>query len=358
MMAHSNARMIRHECLSLTFAVTCLLACSGLAQSPPSYIIRGKVLDVSGRAMPGVRVCAHPVKRQTGEGSMCAGSDPRGNFVIRPRASGEYQVVASKEGYVAPLLPFFRHPEVPTTETIIDESNPDVSVSITMPPKNGALSGRAVDGATNLPIERVDFVMCHVDSPQTCFRVSAKDANGRFRVATPHVPFILSIVADGYEDWFGLGGSGKADRMFVDSDTTTELHVYLRRRMEATAKALNDAEKLPGVYLAAPAQLSPGDNAEFNYFPRATTLEWAPLEGAVSYAVEVDYCQGGGKNGKECVSPQPLVMKGTPAAAGITDTTYKFTFLGAQPGRWRVWAVDKDGREGFKSPWRKFVYLR
>ena len=32
-------------------------------------------------------------------------------------------------------------------------------------------------------------------------------------------------------------------------------------------------------------------------------------------------------------------------------------FVGAQPGRWRVWAVDKEGREGFKSPWRLFVYL-
>jgi len=34
----------------------------------------------------------------------------------------------------------------------------------------------------------------------------------------------------------------------------------------------------------------------------------------------------------------------------------EFSFVGAQPGRWRVWAVDKEGREGFKSPWRRYVY--
>jgi hypothetical protein len=32
--------------------------------------------------------------------------------------------------------------------------------------------------------------------------------------------------------------------------------------------------------------------------------------------------------------------------------------MGAQPGRWRVWAMDKDRRPGVKSPWRRFIHSR
>jgi hypothetical protein len=51
-------------------------------------------------------------------------------------------------------------------------------------------------------------------------------------------------------------------------------------------------------------------------------------------------------------------MPDNPLMTKLNSTSYEFGFAGAQPGRWRVWAVDKDGREGFKSPWRTFVYLQ
>lgn len=51
-------------------------------------------------------------------------------------------------------------------------------------------------------------------------------------------------------------------------------------------------------------------------------------------------------------------MTNNPPASGIVSTTYEFEFVGAQRGRWRVWALDKEGREGFKSAWRSFVYLQ
>jgi hypothetical protein len=37
---------------------------------------------------------------------------------------------------------------------------------------------------------------------------------------------------------------------------------------------------------------------------------------------------------------------------------YTFDFVGAQPGRWRVWALDKNGKPGQKSPWWTFHYTR
>jgi hypothetical protein len=42
----------------------------------------------------------------------------------------------------------------------------------------------------------------------------------------------------------------------------------------------------------------------------------------------------------------------------LPNTTIEFMFRGAQPGRWRVWAIDKNGRPGSKSAWQRFVHLK
>ena len=89
---------------------------------------------------------------------------------------------------------------------------------------------------------------------------------------------------------------------------------------------------------------------------RSTTLEWAPVEGAVAYTVEVDFCQGSAKYATSCVAPATHQVN--PVSMPASATTRMYSTLQARPGRWRVWATDKDGREGFKSPWRLFAYLR
>jgi hypothetical protein len=122
------------------------------------------------------------------------------------------------------------------------------------------------------------------------------------------------------------------------------------------ATAMSESEKRAGVHLPAPVQLAPADNAKFKHYPRTTKLEWTPVAGAVSYTVDLDYCEGNQRDRSACVDPQPLILKENPPLKGILGTTYQFLFLGAQPGRWRVWAVDKEGRTGFKSPWRRFFY--
>ena len=45
-------------------------------------------------------------------------------------------------------------------------------------------------------------------------------------------------------------------------------------------------------------------------------------------------------------------------APNLSEATYTFNFVGAQPGCWRVWAVDEQGHEGPKSPWWEFVYTK
>ncbi len=105
--------------------------------------------------------------------------------------------------------------------------------------------------------------------------------------------------------------------------------------------------------LRAPRLTSPADGASFSHYPRRTTLAWQPVPGASSYTVEVDcyqccqtnqWCTDVGRTWKE--------------APGLTSTSYSFDFVGAQPGRWRVWAVDAQGQPGPKSDWWEFRYTR
>lgn len=328
------------------------------AQSRTSYAVSGQVLNDAGRGAPGMRVCAYSLDSNE-RGVLCTRTGADGRFTIRLEVAGRYGLIPddAADGYVPQYLPFWRNPFTPQAEVTVDDQNPGPSVSVALGPKNGVLNGVSVDAATNLPVENVQYVMCHADRPQVCFRGSVKNAEGKFRVSAPHVPFTLKFTADGFEDWLSAEQRGGA-AIRVASGTAVEINVFLTRRKEAAGKAISEAEKQQGVNLAAPAQLSPADGAVFEHFPRATKLEWSPVEGAVSYAVEVDYCRGGERSARECVDPQPHRLKSDPPQSGIAGTTYELNFVGAQPGRWRVWAVDAEGREGFKSPWRTFFYLK
>lgn len=104
--------------------------------------------------------------------------------------------------------------------------------------------------------------------------------------------------------------------------------------------------------LPAPELLSPPSGAVFNIYPRTTTLEWEPVRGAVSYEVERVFVQ----QGQNCPAGSPPVKQST--TDKTAQTTFTFNFIGAQPGCWRVSAVDGQGRVGVASPWWEFVYKR
>lgn len=103
----------------------------------------------------------------------------------------------------------------------------------------------------------------------------------------------------------------------------------------------------------APTPLSPDNGKVFNNFPRTTTLSWKPVTGAVSYIVELD-CMGCCSAGKWCNE----VGKTYKLQSDITRTSYTFDWVGAQKGRWRVWAKKSDGKVTAKSGWREFSYTR
>src|SRR5262249_10335516 len=81
-----------------------------------------------------------------------------------------------------------------------------------------------------------------------------------------------------------------------------------------------------------------------NEFLRKTKATWAPVPDAATYKVEVEY-----QDADSQWHPNSL-------AAESKSTEREFEFVGAQPGRWRVCAVDASGQEGPKSEWRTFRY--
>lgn len=105
------------------------------------------------------------------------------------------------------------------------------------------------------------------------------------------------------------------------------------------------------VILPAPAQLSPADSTVFSHFPRTTTVRWTPVPGAQAYVVELDVGWSDGTWGSEKKDWPTMLRK-------VSGPEYVFEWLGAQPGRWRVWAIDATGQPGDKSPWWGFAYLQ
>jgi hypothetical protein len=103
----------------------------------------------------------------------------------------------------------------------------------------------------------------------------------------------------------------------------------------------------------APEPRDPRSGATFDHFPRTTRLSWDPVPGATSYTVQVD-CFHCCEIGKWCSE----VGKPKIEAAGLRGTTYSFVWVGANLGRWRVWAVAPDGVASKASPWEDFEYTR
>jgi hypothetical protein len=111
--------------------------------------------------------------------------------------------------------------------------------------------------------------------------------------------------------------------------------------------------------LMAPVQSSPADGSVFNYYPRTTTLTWQPVPGAAQYLVETEFCGNSGANFQTCLNDENSTGWVGPTSRGlVTDTTFTFNFVGAQPGQWRVAAIDASGNQGPFSPWWNFVYLQ
>jgi len=99
--------------------------------------------------------------------------------------------------------------------------------------------------------------------------------------------------------------------------------------------------------LAMPVRISPADGAVFNIFPRTIVYLWSAVYGATSYGLEIEYCQPGRV---QCVTWLNTTTAGTTVTNG---------FVGMQPGRWRVWAINgATGATSAKTDWWWFDNLQ
>ncbi len=335
------------------------LSISALAQDP-DFRISGRVFDQSNHGVERVRVCALPIDYAQRPQMPCAVSDADGNFVIIAGRPSQYRILPEKSaaGYHWQQQEFWRNPVLPRLDVTLTQRNTTANVSVPLGEKNGLLTGKLVDAATGLPIENAKFTMCHVANSRICGGTTVKNASGDFSVDTPHVPFTVKVSADGYDEWWGPNGAGRNNSMTVAPGERIEMPCLLRRNQSSVSRALSEPEKDPLKNLPAPVLVSPADRAEFSSVPRHTRLEWQPVDHAVHYMVEIDYCDGRNSAVRECVDPVPFRTTKNAGAVKVQETNYEFDFIGRQPGRWRVWAVDRNGVEGFKSPWRVFFYSK
>jgi hypothetical protein len=324
-----------------------------------AYRIAGQVVDTSGAPAVGVRVCAHPIERGPSFGASCTRSGNEGSFVLDTRAGGRHQVMADDPdgGHLSQRRPFYRAPGLPVVDLVLDDHMPSATVRLVLAPKNGTLLLRAADAETGWPVDLLRIVLCHAADRQVCFVSDERRDDGIYTLAAPHVPFVLDAWTPEHERLRGASHAESGEALMIASGETLEMTVRLSRKPAFRGAALTDQEKQQGVHLPAPTQAAPLPGERLSAFPERTTrLEWRAVPGAVTYTVEVDFCNGQSPT-RECVDPYPL-YRDRPPMAGIAGTSYAFTFVGAQPGRWRVFAVDAQGRPGFKSPWRVFVHER
>lgn len=102
--------------------------------------------------------------------------------------------------------------------------------------------------------------------------------------------------------------------------------------------------------METPIQTNPANNVVFGHYPRTITLSWKMVPAAAGYNLEIAYCDA---TRTTCVS-YPVVA--------ITDplqSDYTFSFVGAQPGKWRVTTLGGTSyRDSTASGWRWFTFTQ
>jgi len=139
----------------------------------------------------------------------------------------------------------------------------------------------------------------------------------------------------------------RVETFTVFTDSSGRLPIHKTQLMERSA-----AQPEPGGDPVLPVQLSPPSGSVFSAYPRSTTLDWTGVPGAARYGIEVDCF--------ECCQPGQWCsdVGGKTRTAFVNGLTYTFNFVGAQPGRWRVWAVGQGGVDGPKTDWWNFRYTQ
>ena len=140
--------------------------------------------------------------------------------------------------------------------------------------------------------------------------------------------------------------SGRISGYLVGGRSEAELRAAVDR---GRAGAVAKPSVVPLTASSAPEPVSPPVGATFSHVPRTTQVTWKPLSGAIGYVIEWDY-KDGSHWWSEAHSGAMTKL--------VQDTAFTFEHVGAQAGRWRVWAVLSTGGTSAKSAWQEFSYSR
>jgi hypothetical protein len=100
--------------------------------------------------------------------------------------------------------------------------------------------------------------------------------------------------------------------------------------------------------MATPIQTNPYPDEAFQHYPRQITLSWKMVPAAVGYKVEIAYCLA---DKVTCWNYTPVTI------TGALKSYYTFSFVGAQPGKWRVTTLGAPTyRDSTPSAWRWFSF--
>ena len=158
---------------------------------------------------------------------------------------------------------------------------------------------------------------------------------------TTRVPFLVNW--SGSNDNASISSSGLVTAIVGGESITTEAAAT----MTATANS--------GV--GAPNGRAIVNSFQFDRFPRALTLVWTPVNVAVSYHVEWDFGNGGTGSSVNCGGrPENCGIWSPSGSRDVTGTSTDISFVGAQPGRWRVTATLDCGSVLEPSPWVYFGF--
>ena len=102
--------------------------------------------------------------------------------------------------------------------------------------------------------------------------------------------------------------------------------------------------------METPILTNPAANVVFDQYPRNITLSWKMVPAAAGYKLEIAYC-----------TADKVTCWNYPAVS-ITDpimSDYTFSFVGAQPGKWRVTTLGGSSyRDSAASAWRWFSFTQ